>query len=136
MKFYELRKLTNLNQQEFAKLIHVPVNTYRKWEATDKNYTSQSRARYPEYMAFLAEAYIRQQLSDGIILSTVLKIIDDGTNSITIKDEQSEYCCKYQDGLDNLVEESWYRQIQNRVVKKMKTIGGKSADIETVITLA
>lgn len=64
-------------------------------------------------------------------LYELLNIYDDGENSYTIL----PYCEEYTGGLDSLMLEPWFFEIENREVKRIVTIGGGCYKVETCIEL-
>lgn len=64
-------------------------------------------------------------------LHNLFKILDDGTACFSIL----PYCEEYHGGIDKLKTEEWYRDIKNKQVKRIVTIGGGAYPVETCIEL-
>lgn len=72
-----------------------------------------------------------KSIAGAIPLHNLFKILDDGTACFSIL----PYCEEYHGGIDKLKTEEWYRDIKNKQVKRIVTIGGGAYPVETCIEL-
>ena len=64
-------------------------------------------------------------------LKKLIKILAEGESKFSIL----PYCEEYGEGLWELRHEPWYKEIKNRRVKNVYTIGGGCCPVETIIEL-
>ncbi len=68
-------------------------------------------------------------------LKGLMKVMRTGCACFSISDQEKTYCEEYGGGVEGITQEPWYRDIKDRTVSRISTIGGGIYKVETCITL-